>query len=197
MKIINLNAPPLSGKDEIAKYFVNKHFAIHMELKATLVNIAVKTAGISRKLWDALYDRRYKEIPSPFLLVDGKFVSPRQWLIHMSENVIKPTFGQDIFGKILAEKINKLSLPEDSVIVLSDGGFVEETLPLIDLVGEDNYYIARISRFDEEGKMFEWGNDSRRWLSLKKEIPQADFINYPNRILSCAEEIWRWSNNNE
>ncbi len=89
MDIIVLNAPPLSGKDDISTYLCDGRPNLHHEeVKELLFEVAVRTAGISRDLWDAMYTRRYKEIPSPYLMIDGVNVSPRQWMIHCSEKVI-------------------------------------------------------------------------------------------------------------
>ena len=100
MDIIVLNAPPSSGKDHIADLLLeaipNSH---HREVKEMLFSVAIKAAGVTPQLWNALYDRHYKEDPCPFLMIDGKHVSPREWMIHCSENLIKPIFGEDAFGK--------------------------------------------------------------------------------------------------
>ena len=50
---------------------------------------------ISDAEWEELYTRENKEIPTPKL--NG--LSPRQAIIHMSEEVIKPNFGKDYIGK--------------------------------------------------------------------------------------------------
>lgn len=196
MIVICLNAPMNSGKDEIADYFVKNKGAYKMEIKELLFEIAVRSAGITRKLWDALYSREYKELPTPYLIVNGFHVSPRQWMIHISENVMKPVFGKSVFGDALANKIKDLNLPIDSVIVLSDGGFKEEALPIIDLVGVDGYRLVRIHRYDEQGEEFGWGNDSRSYLrkeALGIDIHELDAHNMHNKMLECADEIWNWA----
>lgn len=196
MIIISLNAPMSCGKDEMADYFVQKHGAVKMELKELLTEIAVRSAGVTRTLWDALYTREYKEIPSPYLIVNGFHVSPRQWMIHISENVMKPVFGKSVFGDALVNKIKELKLPIDSVIVLSDGGFPEEAIPIIELVGVDGYRLVRIHRYDEEGNEFGWGNDSRSYLRkemLGIDIHEMDAHNMPNKMLECADDIWNWA----
>ena len=73
----------------------------------------------------------------------------------MSENIIKPVFGKDAFGKALVS-----SLPESGIVFISDGGFPEEVQPLIDHVGEDNLLIVRIHK---QGATFE--GDSRKYLN--------------------------------
>lgn len=172
--IINLNGPAKSGKDALAEEILlcldpKKYFGFHVEFKELLVNAAVKAAGISRKLWDALYEREYKEVPQPYFVVNGKQVSARGWLIHISESVMKPLFGEDVFGIALAKKIKDLTdcmdLDEKLVFVISDGGFVDESVPVVDLAGEDNYHLFRISRINEEtGQYYTFVGDSRNYV---------------------------------
>ena len=79
------------------------------------------------------------------------YVSPRQWLINVSENVVKPLAGKNYFGKALADSITS------DLVVVSDSGFMEEVMPLVER-GHD-VYVLRIVR---DGFTFE--GDSRRYL---------------------------------
>lgn len=192
--VLILNAPPMSGKDEIAKYLVNKHGAYHMEVKELLFEIAVATAGISRQLWDALYAREYKETPTSYLQVNGVNVSPRQWMIHVSENVVKPFFGKDAFGTAAANKIKKLKddgiIAPFQLIVFSDGGFIEELLPISQTtsIPAEDFFLARIKRTG-----YDWGNDSRSYIFLgTMSGKENDFINEEDKLEQCAEEIYKW-----
>lgn len=199
MIIIALNAPANSGKDEIAKY-LNKHYgAVHMEIKELLFDVAIRAAGVSKKLWDALYEREYKERPCPYLMVNGSHVSPREWMIHCSEGLMKPIFGDTVFGTALRKKLEGIEAnhpdPKNLVVVLSDGGFVAEALPNMDLVGTQNYYLARVQRVDENGdeSKYGFGSDSRRFLYAKDfgfPIRAVDWVNRPNELEQLAEEIY-------
>ena len=68
----------------------------------------------------------------------------RQALIHVSENVCKPKYGRDYFGKLAANRI-RAGREIDSLacknIVFSDGGFVEEVLSLVDI---DDVVVVRL-----------------------------------------------------
>ncbi|MCL6409130.1 hypothetical protein EXT70_26320, partial [Dickeya dadantii] len=113
MILVNLNGPAGCGKDalcdEIEQYVNTPGYeVIHMEFKELLFDIAIRSSGVSRKLWFALYEREYKERPCPYLQINGENVSPRDWMIHCSENIMKPTFGNDVFGKAFAAKLKKL-----------------------------------------------------------------------------------------
>lgn len=192
LKIVVLNAPPSSGKDQIAEYLSEEYGAVHVEVKELLFEVAVRAAGVTRPLWDALYTREYKEIPTPYLMINGVSVSPRQWMIHCSEKVIKPTFGKDAFGRAAVQDLINRRLRPGSVVVFSDGGFKEEIGNLSDFANEGGgrFFLARITR-----KGYGWGNDSRSYLYLDgMKGREADFENLENQLVDCAEDIWMWVN---
>lgn len=199
MIVIGLNGPAGCGKDAIAGYLSEKYGAVHMEIKELLFEAAIRISGLTREVWFSMYnDRDYKESPNPFLFVNGKSVTMREFMIHVSENVMKPMFGDDVFGKALAQKLKEL--PEvqpdgkKTIVVLSDGGFVSEGIPVAELVGPENYILARIHRLKEDGEFYDFGKDSRRYISAA-EFPRGlrpfdrDFTNKPNNMEGCAEDI--------
>lgn len=180
MILINLNAPAGAGKDALCEglhsYINTPGFeVVHMEFKELLFDIAIRASGLSRKLWFALYEREYKEKPCPYLQINGVNVSPRDWMIHCSENIMKPTFGNDVFGKAFAAKLQKLKdeTPADVqlVVVVSDGGFLEESIPVVNVVGPDNYFLVRIHRLKKDGSECNFDGDSRRYI-YAKEFPE-------------------------
>lgn len=161
-KVVILNAPPSSGKDEVAKTFLkfntpaprgtaNSVMFSHKEFKSQLIRLAKTIWGIPDDLWDQLYARENKETPSPFL---GN-MSPRQALIHTSETVIKPNYGTQYFGHFAAKTLN-----QGIVNVFSDGGFPDEVIPVVDAVGMENILIIRIHR-----PGFDFSSDSRDYLA--------------------------------
>lgn len=189
MKIVVLNAGPMAGKDTIADELVRhigSNIAVKTEMKEALIEAAVRMAGISRELWDTFYDRRYKERPNPFLIINGIQSSPRQWLIHNSENVFKPMFGNDVFGKRKALIISQWK-GDQTTFIFPDGGFIEELNPLISLCGQENFYLARIHK---DGCGFAEGGDSRSYLYLPKGTGhQDDFTNVHGYLDSCVADI--------
>ena len=197
MIVIGLNAPAGAGKDAIAEYLGNKYNTVHMEIKELLFEAAIRISGLSRDVWFAMYNNReYKENPNPYLLVNGKNVTMREFMIHVSEEVMKPMFGNEVFGNALVEKLK--AVPEvvgvPTIVVLSDGGFVEEGIPVAKLVGAENYFLIRIHRIDEEGNEYSYGADSRRYI-YAHEFPRGlrpyemDVDNLPNKMEDCAEAI--------
>lgn len=102
--------------------------------------------------------------------LNGKDYSKREFLIHMSENVIKPSFGKDAFGKAFVN-----SLPEDGIVFVSDSGFPEELQPVIEHVGEENVLVIRIQR---ESCSFE--GDSRDYLTPEMFDDKVQFYQITN-----------------
>lgn len=199
MNVIILNAFPGVGKDTLKEYIckVNPNKFYPFQMKDPLIELAVKVSGLNKEIWNGLYTREFKELPSPYLLVKGKQVSPREYIIHLSENVMKPLYGKDFFGKAAAQKlINFLqSDTNDAYAVFSDGGFVEETLSIkkfyTDHIEEAKIFIARLHRYGYDKK-----NDSRDLLYLNESgIFEKDFYLIDGKISEAGEDIlnWVWS----
>lgn len=149
-----------SGKDHgaevLCKYFYSIGLpAHHKEFKKALFKAVKSAYGIDEEQWKLLYTRTSKEQPSEFLIYNGEPISPRQAMINMSENVMKPLFGSDVFGKAAAFDLL------EGFNVFSDGGFEEEIEPLINEVGKSNILIIKISR---DGCTFE--GDSRNYIDV-------------------------------
>lgn len=182
-KVIILNAPPSAGKDIAADWIVEEFDAQHLRFKDQLYRVAAKMAGIPlTRMVTLASDRDYKEKPARFFRVGGKFVSPRQWLIHCSESIVKPLLGKDYFGKSLAESI------ERDLVVASDGGFQEELVPVL-TAGHD-VYVLRIER---KGYTFE--GDSRNYFDISPAYRTILIENngtleqYKNKILNTVDDI--------
>jgi hypothetical protein len=204
MILINLNGPAKCGKDALCQeifQYVNTpgYEVIHMEFKELLFDIAIRASGVSRKLWFALYEREYKEKPCPYLQINGVNVSPRDWMIHCSENIMKPTFGEDVFGKAFAAKLQKVKdeTPKGikRIVVVSDGGFIEESIPVIEVAGPDNYFLCRIHRLKEDGSEYNFDGDSRRYIHAE-EFPkhlrpyETDILNEEGDLRGTVEKIF-------
>lgn len=194
MDVIVLNAPMKSGKDYLADLLVgimdqNGIPAAHREVKEMLFSVAIKAAGITPQLWAAIYDRHYKEEPCPYLMVDGKHVSPREWMIHCSEDLIKPVFGKHAFGDAAVNALRKDYPKGEGVIIYSDGGFIEEVERLSEYAYSTggNFMLVRVHR-----KGYDWGIDSRSYLNLALNSVRGyemDIDNKEGCALECAETI--------
>lgn len=155
-KVVILNGSPGCGKDVAAKEMCSLFCgegipSYHKQFKDRLIDIACAIYGISRCEWNNLYTRKWKEKPQ--YILEG--LTPRQALIHVSEDIIKPAFGSDFFGRAAAQSLH------EGVNIFSDGGFIEEVRPLISEVGVSNILIIRIFR---DGYSFE--GDSRSYFPI-------------------------------
>lgn len=66
--------------------------------------------------------------------------SIREHIIHVSEQIMKPTFGQKVFGNILLQTIKMLYAAGVDVVILTSCGFPEEVIPVADWVAETNAF---------------------------------------------------------
>ena len=85
-------------------------------------------------------------------------MTPRQLLILVSEDFVKPICGQNAFGVLATRRL--LLQDIDKNTVFSDGGFVEEIKPLVDTFGKENVVVIRIHR---KGCTFD--GDSRSYIT--------------------------------
>jgi len=170
-----LNAPAGSGKDTVAEHFSEHH---HKEFKASLFDIAKSVAQISDKRWNELYSRELKEQPTDELF--GR--SPREHMIHTSEKLIKPVYGNDYFGKALCRSL------EDGINIISDGGFKDEIQFLIDELGSENVLIIQIYR---DGCSFD--NDSRNYVDdVSCDVIGLNNNSTLNNLFNTIDNIIKW-----
>lgn len=146
--IIILNGPPNCGKDTLADALSD--VAVKVEFKHALYKETAKYCKVDLSHFTNLATNRSTK--EKYIHMLG--CTPRGALIHVSENIIKPQYGKQFFGKALARTISQR--PWASAFVVSDGGFDEEIEPLHD-VGK--VLIVRVLR---DGCSFE--GDSRKYL---------------------------------
>lgn len=148
--IILFNGPPGSGKDAAADFFKEKGFK-HLSFKYQLYQETISFFGVDEKWFmDGYKDRTIKEQPEE--LLEG--MSRREAMIYVSEDITKPEFGNDIFGQQVA---NEIDLNKNYCI--SDGGFINELIPVINKVGSENFVLVQLTR---EGR--DYSSDSRRYM---------------------------------
>lgn len=174
--VIILNAPPNAGKDTIAAELSVRLGLPHLEFKGKLFELVQTISGLSPEEWEELYTRDLKEVPCGRLWG----YTPRQFMIHVSEDMIKPYCGKDYFGRILGKK----ALHNGGVV--SDSGFNEEADAVVDIVGADRVFCVRFSR---DGCDFE--GDSRKYVDTTKIIHYLDTENN-GTIEDIVNEIKEW-----
>lgn len=191
--VVIFNAPPNAGKDVSADY-LHEYFQSGQRLsfKEALYEDTAKYFGIDVKdLIEYHSDRKLKEIPCEMfpkhkkhslkqyffalLFVIGAvfnigylmslgYYSSREALIHVSEDVMKPKYGQDYYGRKFLEKVERGS---ERYSFASDGGFAFEVLPLLTA----GYQVV-VAQLERSGATFE--GDSRTLLN------EDDFKAYNN-----------------
>jgi len=166
-KVILLNAPPNAGKDVVAEEFRRVLGVAHRQFKGKLFEIAKVISGLTDEEWDAIYTRELKEVPDERLWG----LSPREFLIDISERMIKPLAGKDYFGEILGKECS-YRLADGLDVVVSDSGFNEEAEALCRIVGAENVYCVRFLR---EGCSFD--GDSRNYVDTPMITNYIDLIN--------------------
>lgn len=155
-KIIILNGPAGVGKDTIGNALAANYNCIPTSFKRPMFEIAASILGARAfsKFITAYDDRDQKEQPQSFL--GGK--TCREFMIWISETVVKPLFGNQQFGKLMSEHIQLCD--EGFMFVCTDGGFPDEVIRLV----EDGHDVTLVRLF-MEGKTF--AGDSRDYISIK------------------------------
>lgn len=109
------------------------------ETPNTLFSVSLQSAlELGEVLGDLTYDGNW--------LKDGKFpLTIREAMIFTSECVMKPMFGESVFGERRADK-----LTEGYVYLDASFGFVDELQPAIDKLGQENILGIRINGRGED-----------------------------------------------
>lgn len=165
MKVILFNSPPRSGKDLAANYlaeYINEEYDDWVGLRYMFAKPLKETThamyGLDYLEFDAFEETKDKPAEEFFGL------TPRQAYINTSELMIKPVLGNDHWGKVCVEFLKGLGYLADSdgmdtVVVISDCGFIEELAPIKEYVGAENLTMIRLHR---NGTSF--SNDSRTFI---------------------------------
>ena len=158
-KVLIFNAPPNAGKDISADYVCQRIDGRHCEMKMPLHLMTARLLDMSIKEYLELYED-HKDAPNLMKLSqlmnywdNPTSYSVREFYIHLSENVMKPTFGRDVFGHYAGKNL------VHGWNVFSDGGFNEEVKALQEYTDKKNIIVVKIQR---DGCNFE--NDSRGWI---------------------------------
>lgn len=155
--VIFLNGPPRCGKDTLAGHIVRAMPGFRL----------CKFAKVLKERTHALYGKpdlphdafeEVKDIPNEIFLG----LSPREAYINVSERLMKPLHGNDVWGKILLNGMLEQYSPALGYVI-SDSGFEEEALPIIDRFGAENCLLIRIAA-PKRGCTFM--GDSRSYIEL-------------------------------
>jgi hypothetical protein len=182
---IIFNGPPSTGKDMVVNK-LHDHFGegiiARHQFKKQLFVATCDHYNLRMNDFMSCYSEKEKNNPRESL--GG--LSPRQAMIKVSEDILKPLYGEDYFGQMAAQEI-----AENRVNLFSDGGFLEEIKP-IDIVS-DNLLIVQLYR---KGCTFE--NDSRSYIGKPEKYygwgDPKDY-QYERRVLTTTYQSIAYLNN--
>ena len=153
--IILINGPPRSGKD-MAATFIRRDLGADrctdFRMKQPLWDIFQAMFAFTDMQLHNMVNTPQKDMPQEML----HGLTPRQVLIDISESFIKPRFGDQFLGEVIARRI--ANSPCEFATV-SDSGFTTEAWPLLSKFQRPNIFCISLSR---EGTSF--GGDSRSYI---------------------------------
>jgi dephospho-CoA kinase len=166
-KIVLFNGPPGCGKDTVAEGLRAVVDCRLVKFAGPIKENCRNIYGLSVKQWAAI-DGSQEEKEKPREEFFGE--TCRQVQINFSELFLKPTHGEDIFGKLA---INEIKKSRADTILISDSGFRREAEVLVEEFGNQNVLLVRLHR---EGKSFD--GDSRNYIDLDDlEVTTYDLFN--------------------
>ena len=151
INFVILNGPPYSGKTTIARelsqYLHSRHVSTVTDSFAAPMKHFIATALGQQ------YSAMAKDAPRAELAG----YSVREFLIDLSENYIKPRYGEGVYGRWLYHRAGRYS-PSPTFVICDDSGFEEE----MNALGR-NVILVRIERPGHD-----FTNDSRAYLPNPK-----------------------------
>lgn len=172
-KVIFLNGPPDCGKDTLANILVRHFDARHLKFSMVMKN-ALPVLFNSPIDWVAM--EKTKNLPNNTFLG----MSFREAQIWLSEEVMKPKFGEDIFGKLLLRRM--MDMTASPFDVISDSGFEPEAQVIMKGVGNAYCYLINVHRPGTH-----YLGDSRSYISLPNVQTQVFHNQFPRAVL---DKVW-------
>lgn len=183
-----LNGPPGSGKDTVGELVgalyeewgdnINEYHGVRMMKFATpLKKHVCSMLNINMQTLEKIKDK-------PHYILNGD--TPRQYMIHY-DKFIKDKYGNDFFGCRFADKLEDIDLGDTKAIIVTDCGFIEELLCLVDKVNLNRHNV-KLVQLHRTRCTFE--DDSRSYLNPGM-IETLVVDNNDKTIQETAEEIFQ------
>lgn len=199
VKILLLNGPPGCGKDTLGNMLCQKYDLGHLKFSRPLKDAAyalysaLQGDGDKHQMSQDYLETLGKDIPEEFFL--GR--TPRDAFIALSEKLLKPLHGQDIFGHLLVNQIEDWIDMGRTDFVVTDSGFDPEARVLVDRYGGQNVALVRLRR---RGCSFV--GDSRGYVDMPGmalfDIPnngtKEDLLLHGSRVVNTlnSQYFWNW-----
>lgn len=185
-KVVFLNGPPNCGKDTAAMFLAKHNIAVVHKKFSTPVkhgvhamfNVPYSCVEAERK-----FGKEWKDTPQ------GVFYGrvPRDMYIWYSEEVMKPKFGEDIFGQMAA--VDVYDCGAQRLVVFSDSGFAAEALPVIKLIGAKNCLLINLHR-----PGCDFTGDSRSHIELPvTTISVNNRFELPMFEMQIIKAVYKWA----
>lgn len=190
-QIIFLNGPPECGKDTAALFIYEQYEHARMaKFAALLKDTARVLAGFSHREMQELEKHINKDQSRPEL----HGMSWREFLIWISEDVVKPKLGADYFGVRLCKALAEPT--QCSVTAISDSGFHDEAKPIINYFGPENCHLFHIKRpgcnFRKDSRGY-WHDDRIKTYTIDNRhdrgVFRAQIISRTDKILGVQSEV--------
>lgn len=158
-KIILINGPPGSGKDT-AGHILRRTFNVRLyKMSRPLKEGLREFFGIDPDVMRRSVEPYKDQVIYAHSVDIFNGLSWRQMQISLSETWAKPLLGKDILGRLA---VTHLRQPTGlDMTVITDTGFREETLPIVQAFGVNNILLIQLTRKD---CTFE--GDSRSYIEL-------------------------------
>lgn len=164
-----INGPPGSGKSTLAELICQSNPEAFRESFAEPIREMIYSVFFPSDVVNRPVDLRSGPVKSSPLAdlakldpdkTNGDGTTVRQVMIGFSEGYMKPTFGQDIFGKLLYNRCVEQTMFYQNFII-DDSGFAPEVSYVISKVAPENCHLVRLHRSG-----CDYSGDSRGYISL-------------------------------
>lgn len=185
MKVVLINGAPRSGKDTAAKALRDlPDFRQPRSFVWEKFSMPLKTAfaGMMYECIDNEGNVDYYEDHKDEV-VEVLGCSYRQWQIDFSERFMKPRYGNNIFGRLLLDRLIH-NASEGDLVVVSDCGFQIEADTILAHFNPEDVFLLSIYR---KGKTYI--GDSRSQLDVAQFPNSSVLINPEGKPEQFAEQV--------